>query len=278
MKKFFLTKSARKFIQWRPVTFVITILFVVACSLFTGLLFGKVACLFAVIPILGPAFNDLYKKWGKEVFSHNHYMLYGRSYKIPRNKKTNAQAVRRQYIRDYSKAWKDDTVEQVNWNNFGATHPIEKKGRIIYLTGQATFVQFNVIAQMATSGVSLLTTPPVVDTLFPILTGLTVVTETLVDSFTISPIKIGDYPSGMMLEIMCTPQLSKGTFTPKKFKLVGIFDPTVTPAIDITSAYEALFGVLQLGMKIFVKARLIMPTGESDLWVSQNSIVIIHPA
>ena len=77
-----------------------------------------------------------------------------------------------------------------------------------------------------------------------------------------------------MVEIEASPQFSAGVFSPHGFRLIGVYDPTATPAIDITDDYEAKYTTMQNGLKIFFKARLIMPTGESDLWVSQNSIVI----
>ena len=274
MKKFHLTsKAGLRFIKRRPITYVCTLMIVIVCSLFTGLLFGHGVVGFAAIPVLGVGFNDFYKKAGRAVFSHNHYNLYMRGYKIPNNKKSNGQAVQRQYIRDFAKAWKGDTVNRTSWINYGATHPIEKKGRIIYLTGEATFIQFNLISQICTGDVTLITAAPVVSTTFPILTGLTVVTNSGPDSVTVEPLNIGDYVSGMKCEIKCSPQLSPGTYTRKKMVVLGCYTPSAVTPIDITSAYVAKFGPLQVGLKIYFEARLIMPTGEADLWVSADSLI-----
>ena len=235
------------------------------------------AHLWAVIPILGPAFNDLYKKWGREVFSHNHYQLYGRGYKVPSNKKTTFQSVQRQEVRKYSKLWKDPTVDQVAWNVWAANHPLTKKGRLIHLTGQVTFIQFNLIGQKAAVGVSLVTSPPSVESLFPIFTGMTLATTTGPDTVTVEPIKIGVYPTGIKMQLYASPMLSPGVFVQQKMKMIGVYDPTSSVAIDVTADYTNLFGSLILAKKIFFEARFIMPTGEADLFVKENSIIIPAP-
>jgi hypothetical protein len=163
------------------------------------------------------------------------------------------------------------------YNDYGATHPIERKGRIIYYTGQAWFIKFSLIAQIASPTITPVTSPPTVETLFPILTGLTCVAETGPDLITVTPNEIGAYPTGIMLELMASPPMSSGIFTQKKLRLIQAYDPTIAPAIDITADYEAKYGALINGFKIFFMARLIMPTGEASLWVKQSTVAIPKP-
>jgi len=45
----------------------------------------------------------------------------------------------------------------------------------------------------------------------------------------------------------------------------------LSESIDVTADYVARFNELKVGMKIFVKVRLIMPTGEADLFVRSSA-------
>ena len=272
----FLQKNKNCATVHRILMAVFAICILIVCSVFLFPLLGHIGTFgIAVVPILGPAFNDLYKKWGKEVFSHNHYMLYGRGYKVPHNKKTTAQSVHRQLVRKYAKFWKDVSVNQTSWNQYASTHPLEKKGRIIYYTGEITFIQFNIIAQQVSGTSSIVTNAPSNPTMFPILMGLVVSAETGPDTITVEPMKIGNYPTGTKIKIYTSPMLSFGVFTQQKMSVLGIYDPTSVPLIDITSDYEAKYGSLVVGSKIFFQACLCMPTGEQDLMVKANTVVIV---
>ena len=229
--------------------------------------------------IFGPNVEAMRGKTGGIVYVNGKTGPYTRARVKPRNPKTDSQSAIRQEMRNYAKQWKASTVNQTAFNNYASTHAVQNHmGKSTHISGFNWFVKMNRIAQMATSGVSLITVPPSTDTLFPILTGLTVVATTGPDSVTVQPVKVGDYVTGMKLEVFATPQVSAGRFTPTGFRSIGVFDPSPTTAIDVTSAYEAKYTTLQLGLKIFFKARLIMPTGENDLWVSANTVVTTLPA
>jgi len=248
-----------------------------------GLIFFKVGAIsttarIAMIPTLGVGFDDLVKKAGGMVASHNHYSLYIKGRKKSRNPLSTPQSEQRQLIKLFSKHWQDAGVNQLAWVNYAATHPVEKHGRIIHLTGQVTFVQWCIVAFFASGDAVFLEAPPSVATLFPILTGLTCSAETGPDLVTFQPNIIGTYPEGMMIDTFVSRPQSAGVFTQKDMIKIGTYDPTTAPAIDITAEYAAKYGALIDGQKIFFMARLIMPTGESDLFVKQVTVIIPKPS
>jgi len=253
------------------------LLMVVSVLVFQNLMAG-IGIGLAGMLVFGPNVEQEKGKTGGIVYITGKTGPYTRARIKPKNPKTDPQATMRQMMRNYAKLWKTSQVNQTSFIDYAATHPVQNRmGRTSHISGFNWFVKFNRIAQMAISGVSLITAAPTVDTLFPILTGLTVATTTGSDSVTVQPVKIGNYPTGMKIEIFATAQFSAGVFTPHGYKQIGVYDPTTNPAIDITSDYEAKYTALQDGLKIFFKARLIMPTGESDLFVTQNSLVIAQP-
>ena len=65
-----------------------------------------------------------------------------------------------------------------------------------------------------------------------------------------------------MLEIYCSPLLNAGVFKEKKTTMLKVYDPTVTPAIDVTTDYVGKYGSLANGQKIFVRAKLKCPLGK----------------
>jgi hypothetical protein len=226
--------------------------------------------------ILGPTVEQDEGKTGGVVFVRGKTGPYTRAKVKPRNPQTNYQEAVRQEMRNFAKQWKLSQVDQKGFIDYAETHPIKgPMGNTAFISGFNWFVKMNRIAQM--TGASLITTPPTSDTIFPIMTGLTLATTTGPDTVTVEPIKNGNYPTGVKIEIFATRQLSPGVFSTKNFRLIGVYDPTSSPAINITTDYEARFSTLKNGLKIFFMARLIMPTGEADLYVKQSSVVVTAP-
>jgi len=99
----------------------------------------------------------------------------------------------------------------------------------------------------------------------------------------------------MKLEVFATRQLSYGVSCPFGFRSIGVYDPLqlsvislqssvnsenpiasgqeTVSGIDVSAAYVAKFGQLTAGMKIFVKVRLIMGTGEVDLFMGGSAVI-----
>jgi hypothetical protein len=243
--------------------------------------------LFAVASGIGTAFmfasgivSQGGGRLGDVVVSHNRYGQYIKLYKKPRQPHTAHQAYFRGAFRNFATLWKSDTINRTSFNLAAANHIVETKLGVKHtMTGFTLFQKMNQIAALANGGwggstITLITTYPSTSTLFPINTGLTVATTTGPDTVTVQPIVIGTYPTGMMIEIWASKQVSKGVSKAPALKLVGVYDPTTTPAINITSDYEAKFGALVDGLKIYFAGRLVMPTGEWVTKVSQESIVI----
>lgn len=251
------------------------LLLIVSVLAFNHLLAG-IGIGLAGMLIFGPNVEQLNGKTGGIVYVNGKTGPYTRARIKPRNPKTNYQEAIRQEMRNFAKIWKTTEVNQTAFIGYAESHAVQNPmGRASHISGFNWFVKMNRIAQM--TGATLITAPPTSDTVFPIMTGLTVATTTGPDTVTVEPIKTGNYPTGVKLEIFATQQLSAGVFSAKNFRMIGVYDPTTSPAINITSDYEARFTTLQNGLKIFFKARLIMPTGEADLFVKQSSVVVTAP-
>jgi hypothetical protein len=219
-------------------------------------------------------------KFGDMVISHNKAGTYIRKHKRPLQPHTAKQAALRGAFRNFTQAWRSNTIVRLQWNEMAALTPVSSKfGKTVYRTGHQWFVAINQEAQAAKGSLlTPLTTPPgLTPTIFPIETELQVVAETGPSAVTIELIKIGAYVTGEKLQIAATGYLSPGRTQTGgyKYKVIGYYDPTATPAIDITADYEAVFGPLRLGYQIFFQAKQIMPTtGEKSPKISASTIVI----
>jgi len=172
------------------------------------------------------------------------------------------------------KQWKSTEVDQKAYNEYAAQHPVQNRiGHTIYLSGINWFVRINRMAKKANPGCALITTPPVKDTVFPLVMGVTVSASASPESVIVEPIKFGDYVEGMRLEVIATRPLSYGVSCPMGFRSIGVYDPSLSDAIDVTADYVARFGQLTSGMKIFVRLRLLMPTGERTGLFSGSTVV-----
>lgn len=217
--------------------------------------------------IFGPNVNDAYGKTGNVIDSHNAYGHYQRGYKIP-SSLTSGQSTVRQRLKIISKLWKGSTINRESFVNYSEAHEYMKRGRMIKLRANAWFNEFNIIASLLGTTIPLLHAPTV-DTLFPLITGISCGATSTPDAVTVTPIKIGDYPTGCKALIYASRPVSPGIMSYKtpQYYLIGSYDPTTIPAIDITDKYEAMFGEISEfeGMFIWFEFRLAMPTGEATI-------------
>lgn len=218
-------------------------------------------------------------KLGDMVLSHNRNGNYIRRYVKPQQPHTGNQTFYRGMVRQYAQAWQGATIDRPAWTAAGALiNVIGKLGKSHTMTGFDLFMKTNVIAQEVSPASALILTPPSPPTLFPLLSGMTLATNTGPDLFTIMPIKIGDYIAGMKLQVATCAQRSAGVSSIPKMSLLGNYSPAPTTATDITTDYTAKYGALIVGKKIFVQIRLVMPTGEEGIKTVSTVIVATTPA
>jgi hypothetical protein len=269
----------KKFIKSRnPLFMVCSIVVVTAITiLMTALLTPIFSIGVAAFVVFGNGVNDKYGKAGAEINSHNAYGHYQRGYKIP-SSLTNGQSVVRQRMTEASKKWKDPSVERESWVTYSENHPYMKRGRSIKLRANAWFNEFNIIAELL--GVAtIVTTAPLIDTPFPIISEITCSATTGPDSITVEPIKLGEWQTDEKILIYASRPLSPGVMSYKtaQYYLIGAYGTSV-PAIDITENYEAKFGAISVsdGLVIWFEARQAMPTGEAT--IKNRNFAIISPS
>ena len=172
------------------------------------------------------------------------------------------------------KLWKRAEVDHKAFIDYASIHLVSNKvGSKVQLSGINWFLKFNRYAQKANPGCALITRPPIEDTVFPVLSNVNVTANSAMESVIIEPIKLGEYVEGMRLDVFATQQISAGVYSPMGFRSIRVYDPSLSDTIDIGLDYVERFGKLQSGLKIFIKVRLIMPTGEANLFVSGSTIV-----
>lgn len=261
-----------------PLMLVVSAVFVIACTILISALVGPVLGLTtAGIVIFGPSVNDKYGKTGAEIDSHNAYGHYTRGYKIP-SSLSERQSTVRQTLSIVSKLWKTAAVDRQSFVNYSESHPYVKRGRTIKLRANAWFCEFNIVARLMGRSTPVLNAPTS-DTTFPIITGLSAAVESSPASVTIEPIKTGVYPTGCKILIYASSPQSAGVMSYKtpQYNFIGAFDATITPAIDITSEYEAVNGVItddNDGQSVWFETCLAMPTGEQTIRQRTNVVVI----
>lgn len=224
----------------------------------------------------GPNVETIRGKVGSIVYTAGKSGPFVRIRVKPKNPKTEFQETQRQYLRAFAKQWQSSTVNQAAWNSYALSHPVKNKisGGSWTRSGFQEFVSFNLMALEAgkTYGSAPLS-PPSTPTAFPIMSAIAFGATTGPDSITLTPVLTGTLPIGLKIEVLATPQLTAGAFSPRGYKRIGVYDPILTPAVDITADYEARYSSLVNGQKIFCKARLVMPTGESDVYLQESIIV-----
>ena len=226
----------------------------------------------AIITI-GPITEQIKGSIGGVTFTNSKQGPFVRKRYKPRNPKSGYQSVARQGIQIYSKSWYLPTVNHDAWNTWAFDHPVQNRlGKTVKLSGYQWFVEFNIIAAIA--GVTtLVLAPPITSTVFPSFLTCTVIADHAIPSITGLITYGGLIPVGGLYEILATPQLSAGVYTPHSFKLVSVVTPPPSgTSFDFTTNYITRFSPLFSGSKVFINVRIILPSGESSLWIKGSGI------
>jgi hypothetical protein len=121
-------------------------------------------------------------------------------------------------------------------------------------------VKINRFAKKANPECALITTPPLENTVFPVLQEVRVSAKKEPENLSVEIVKDGEYVDGIKLQVFATRPVSAGISYAKGFVEIGVFEPA--DMIDLTTAYMGRYGVLPLGEQVFVRVRMISERGE----------------
>jgi hypothetical protein len=218
--------------------------------------------------------SEMRNKLNGSVFARNRGGAYLRTKVTPLNPQTAAQVAARSLLASFSQSWRSLTEAQRNaWNSVvdqWATTDVF--GDIVNPSGSTLYTRLNINVSLA--GGSALVTPPTpvgAESLPDLLvTADASASEILIDS------DIFEVPVGHAMVIEATPMLSPGISNAKsKFRVVETAAAGVTMTINIFASYNAKFGGLVVGQKLFVRAKLIvLATGERSQSLVASTIVV----
>lgn len=212
-------------------------------------------------------------KLNGSVFSSNRSGAYVRSNARPTNAQSAAQVTARNLLATYAQKWKTLTEEQrLAWTNAAPQYTKStffKDG--VVPTGNILFTQLNINVKIA--GGSELSTPPLKVPATQI-SGLEITTASVASGLIIdlSPLTV---PVGMALQVDATACMSAGVTNAKsKFRTITMRAEGSSIDDDMINEYNAKFGALQAGQKIFVRVKMINKTsGDVSLALTASKIV-----
>lgn len=201
--------------------------------------------------------------------SRNRFGQYNRTRAMPVNPNSTRQSLARSRLSELSVAWRGlSDAERAAWNEYGASHPrVDSLGQTVYPTGHQSFVGIN--AALVNAGMAQVTEPPVdVDVAAPEIVVTAEEPSTLSVAFTPTP-----GVNGGRLVVEASPPVSAGrTFNGDWRFIIGGAGNTASP-LAAGVAYAAKFGDLQEGLRVFVRARFVQPTGQTSAWNSVSAVV-----
>ena len=181
--------------------------------------------------------------------SRNRSGQYRRTRAIPVQPRTPAQLAIRSKLSDMSAGWRGLTSAQISsWNAFGLSFTVSNPlGQSIHLTGHQCYVKVNTVNLI--NGVAAVPTPPA-------LPSFIAVTTTGINFAAGTPTAkvLGASPAvGTSFMIYASPQVSPGVSFNGKYRYMNSFTSATAGAFDILAPYNAAWGTLVVGKKVFVK-------------------------
>lgn len=222
----------------------------------------------------GMMMTDARGKLGGHVFSKNRAGAYTRTKVTPVNPQSSSQVTVRNSFTTYAQAFRALGASAIaSWNtavaNFVGTDVF---GDSKTPSGINLYSRLNL--NLANAGQTAITTPPVPTGATPVvLSGLTCdVSSTL---FTIAS-ALAAVPAGHTLIIEATPLVSPGkNFVKSEFRKIGTAAAAATFPIAGYTMWNAKFGTLVAGQKVFCRVKTVNNlTGESSGYSQVSTIVV----
>lgn len=220
----------------------------------------------------GPMFGQFSRSQGNTTASHNRFGSYTRNRVIPADPATAKQLAQRALIQDLSEAWRLLTqVQRDGWATLGDQMTrLDTQGQSYTLTPLQAFTSIN--SNLSLIGETLLDDAPVLDVPANIysfalagVAGITALTVTSAVSLAATE----------FLVVEATAMISAGiNFQPRSnYKFLERFDSVDVSPFDILATYEAIYGSLLEGTKIFARTRVINDAGFDGSIVKDSAIV-----
>ncbi|MCL6567243.1 MAG: hypothetical protein K6U09_12585 [Acidobacteriia bacterium] len=193
------------------------------------------------------------------VFSRNSAGPYMRAKVSPAQPRTARQQQVRQRLSAASASWRNLTEdERKAWITAAAiATKINVFGDNMPLTGHQLYMRLARVAQEL--GASILTTPPQIEAPQGLDTAtLTATASPAALSLAFTPTPAG---TGIRLMIDATDTLSAGiSYAGGKYRRILVSAAAATSPVDILSAWQAKFGTLVAGSKVFVRVKTVDQT------------------
>lgn len=182
--------------------------------------------------------------------SRNRFGQYVRTRAMPIQPRTDAQIFVRALLASLSAAWRALTdLQRAAWVSYANTAArTDSLGQTVFQTGAQSYVGVNLSNNFA--GQAVTNIPPAGDPPPPIdaPTFVADLSSGLVLTFAVDPTSTNPYM------VSASPPLSPGVTFNGDFRFLQVSPgPLTAHALNITTAYNAKFGVPPLGSKIFVR-------------------------
>ena len=202
---------------------------------------------------------DVRNKVGGQVYSKNRGGAYVKNKVSPSQPRTSAQTTARARLTTFAQGWRALTAtQQAAWNAaVGAYLKTDVFGDLKTPSGINLYSKLNI--NLAQISVAAIVTPPlpiaVVGPATLTLTGAAG-TPALSLAFTVSPV-----PTATNYIILATAQQSPGRFSVNSaFRILSTVAAAATSPVNLLAAYNAKFGTLVAGQKVFIKVIPISTT------------------
>jgi hypothetical protein len=222
----------------------------------------------------GAMMVDARGKLGGHVFSKNRGGAYIRTKVTPSNPQTEDQVAQRALLASASQAWKGLTeADRLAWNGAVSQYQTTNVfGDTVNPTGATLHTRLNI--NVALVGGAAITVPPL-----PV--GISSPSELEVTAgVTSGEIQIdwgsGPVPAGVRRVVEATPLMSPGIYNANnKFRIIATLPAATATGVDVAAQYEAKFGSLVAGQKLFIRVKDInTTTGEVSQQLVAETIVV----
>lgn len=221
--------------------------------------------------------SDMRNKLNGSVLSKNRYGNYMRNKTTPVNPQTTYQQNARSILAANSQAWAGiSQTERNGWAALAQTLPFtDIFGDPKTLSGQALYVKLNTnlqkVAQPVISSAPLKIAVPGIapDGLVATVAGGTLSALTL----SILPASI---PAGFSLIVFATPAVNPGvSFVKNQYRMIGVAPAAVAGDISLQVLWNARFGSIAAGQKVFVRFALVSnTTGQQGIPAEAQTIAV----
>lgn len=211
---------------------------------------------------------------GSTTASRNRYGSYFRTRNIPVNPNTEGQQFMRGLLASLNATWKGTSITKsakIAWANMAAIFPrTDGQGNQIILSGQSMFIATNLFRNYSLEA-AIATTPPAIGDSAPVITDLSVDPDLTAGTIEVALTGTGETANNWYV-IYATPPISLGRefVNSSEYRVINRVNGTEVFPLDITTAYEAVFGEdwalhpeLQIGIKVVPAAQGGYPSTET---------------